>query len=85
VGSQHSNGKRKLSLSSSIKRPSWYKMTLMDAQEQEEIPRSTLRESRHSTKFPNFKALICSVTHYVTSSVQGATELAGLVGCQCAR
>jgi hypothetical protein len=37
----------------------------MDAQEQVEAPRSTLRESRPPTKFPNFKALICYVIEEV--------------------
>jgi hypothetical protein len=52
-------------------------MTLMDAQEQEEAPRSTLRESRPSTKFPNFMALICGIINFVTSSVHGAAEQQG--------
>jgi hypothetical protein len=60
VGSKPSDGKRELSPSSSVRRPSWYEMTLMDAQEKE-ASRSTLRESRPSTKFPNFVALICSI------------------------
>jgi hypothetical protein len=77
VGSQPSDGKRELAPSSSVRRPSWYEMTLMDAQEQEEAPRSTLRESRPSTKFPNFMALICSVIDSVTSSIQGAADQQG--------
>jgi hypothetical protein len=36
-------------------------MTLMDAQEKVEAPRSILRVSRPSTKFPNFRALICYI------------------------
>jgi hypothetical protein len=40
VGSQPSDGKRELAPSSSVRRPSWYKLTLMDAQEQEEAPRA---------------------------------------------
>jgi hypothetical protein len=68
-GVKPSNGKRELAPSSSVKRPNWYEMTLMDAQEQEEAPRSTLRESRPSTKSPNFMALICSVIDSMTSSV----------------
>jgi hypothetical protein len=55
---------------------SWYEMTLMDAQEKE-APRSTLRESRPSMKFPNFVALICSIIDYVTSSIQGETDQQG--------
>jgi hypothetical protein len=51
-------------------------MTLMDAQEQE-ASRSTLRERRPSTKFPNFVALICSIIDYETSSIQGATNQQG--------
>jgi hypothetical protein len=74
VGSQPSDGKRELAPSSSVKRPSWYEMTLMDAQEQEEAPRSTLRESRPSMKFPNFMALICIVIDSITSSVQGEVD-----------
>jgi hypothetical protein len=31
VGSQPSDGKRELAPSSSVRRPSWYEMTLMDA------------------------------------------------------
>jgi hypothetical protein len=60
VGSEPSEGKRELSPSSSVRRPSWYEMTLMDAQEQE-ASRSTLRERRPSMKFSNFMALICSI------------------------
>jgi hypothetical protein len=36
-----------------------------------------LRESRPSTKFPNFVALICSVIDSVTSSIQGAVDQQG--------
>jgi hypothetical protein len=64
-------GRGSYPLPSSVRRPSWYKMTLMDAQEQG-APRSTLRESRPSTKFPNFMALICSVINSMTSNIQGA-------------
>jgi hypothetical protein len=77
VGSQPLDEKRELAPSSSVKRPSWYEMTLIDAQEQEEAPRSTLRESRPSMKFPNFMALICSVIDSMTSSVQGAADQQG--------
>jgi hypothetical protein len=73
VESQPSEGKRDLAPSSSVRRLGWYEMTLMDAQEQE-APRSTLRERRPSTKFPNFMALICSVIDSVTSSIQGAAN-----------
>jgi hypothetical protein len=51
-------------------------MTLMDAQEKE-APRSTLRESRPSTKFPNFMALICSIIDSMTSSIQGEADQQG--------
>jgi hypothetical protein len=47
-------------------RPNWYELTLMDAQEQVEAPRSTLRESRPSKKFPNFMALICYIIEEAT-------------------
>jgi len=77
VGSQPSNGKRDLSPSSSVRRPCWYKMTLMDAQEQDEAPRSTLRKSKPSTKFLNFMAPICSVINSVTPSIQGAADQQG--------
>jgi hypothetical protein len=77
VGSQPSDGKRELAPSNFFRRPTWYEMTLMDAQEQEEAPRSTLRESKPLTKFPNFMALICSIIDFVTSSVQGATDQQG--------
>jgi hypothetical protein len=80
VGSQPSDGKRELSPSILVKRPSWYEMTLMDAQEQE-ASRSTLRESIPSMKFPNFVALICSIIDSVTSSIQEATDQQGLEGC----
>jgi hypothetical protein len=62
VGSQPLGGKEELSLSSSTRRPSWFELTLMDAQEHAEASRSTLRESRSSTKFPNFRALIFYIT-----------------------
>jgi hypothetical protein len=74
VGSQPSDGKREIAPSKFVKRSSWYKMTLMNAQEQEAAPRSTLRESRRSTKFPNFMALIRSVIDFVTSNVQGVVD-----------
>jgi hypothetical protein len=68
VGSKPSYGKRDLSPYNFVKRRSWYEMTLMDDQEQE-APRSTMRERISSTKFPNFMALICSVIDYETSNV----------------
>jgi hypothetical protein len=77
VGSQPSNGKRELAPSNSVKRSSWYEMTLMDAQKDEEASRSTLRESRPSTKFPNFMALICSIIDFVTSSAQVVADQQG--------
>jgi hypothetical protein len=43
VGSQPST--KELSPSRYVRKPSWYELTLMDAQEQVEAPRSTLRES----------------------------------------
>jgi hypothetical protein len=61
VGKQPSNEKRELSPSCSVRNPNWYEMILMDSQEQVEAPRNTLRESRISMKFPNFRALICYV------------------------
>jgi len=61
MGIQPSEGKRDLAHSSFVKRSSWYKMTLMDAQEQEEAPRSTLRERKPSMKFLNFRALTCYI------------------------
>jgi hypothetical protein len=79
VGSQPLDGKKELAPSSYVRRPSWYEMTLMDVQEQEEAPRSTLRESMPSAKFPNFMALICSVIYSVTSSIQGATDQHGVL------
>jgi hypothetical protein len=69
VGSQPLDGKKVLALSSSVRGSSWYQLTLMDAQEQEEAPRSTLWESSPSTKFPKFMASVCSVINSVTSSV----------------
>jgi hypothetical protein len=60
VGSQPS-GAKELAPSISVRKPSWYEMTLMDAHEQVEDPRSTLRESKPSTKFPNFMRLICYI------------------------
>jgi hypothetical protein len=73
VRSQPSNGKRELDPSSLVRRLSWYKMTLMDAQEQEDS-RSTLRESIASTKFRHSVALICSVIDSVTSIIQGEID-----------
>jgi hypothetical protein len=64
--SQPLDGKRELAPSSSVRKPCWYELTSMDAQEHEETPRSTLRESRPLTKFPNFRALICYVIEEVT-------------------
>jgi hypothetical protein len=58
VRSQPSNGKRELAPFSSVRKPSWYEMTLMDAQEQVEAP-SALAKNRPSMKFPNFR--ICSI------------------------
>jgi hypothetical protein len=43
VGSQPLDGKRDLAPSNSFKKPSWYEMTLMDAQKKVDDPRSTLR------------------------------------------
>jgi hypothetical protein len=74
VRSQPSDGKRELAPSSFVRRPSWYELTLMDAQEQEEAPRSTYRESRPPKKCPYFRALMCSVIDSETSSVQGAAD-----------
>jgi hypothetical protein len=65
--SQNLDGKRELSPSIYIRGPIWYEMTLMDAQG--EAPRSTLRERRNSTKFPNFVTLICSIIDSVTSII----------------
>jgi hypothetical protein len=81
VGSQPLDGNRDLTPSNSIRRPSWYEMTLMDSQEQEaprstlmdsqeqDAPRSTLMEKRPLTEFSNFMALICSVINSVTSNI----------------
>jgi hypothetical protein len=51
-------------------------MTFMDAHEQE-TPRSTLRESKPSTKFPNFVALICRVIDSMNSSIQRVANQQG--------
>jgi hypothetical protein len=74
VGSQPLDGKRELAPSSSFRRSSWYELTLMDAQEQEEAPRSTDKESRPLKKYPYFRALMCSIIDSCTSSVQGAAD-----------
>jgi hypothetical protein len=74
VGSQPLDGKRELAPFSFVRRLRWYMMTLMDAQEKEEAPRSTLRERKPLTKFANFMALICSIIDSVTSSIQGAAD-----------
>jgi hypothetical protein len=76
VGSQPLEGKRELSPSSYVKRPSWYEMKLMDAKEKE-TPRKKIRESRPSIKFPEFVALMCSIIDYVTSSIRGETDHQG--------
>jgi hypothetical protein len=69
VGSQPSYGKRELSHSSSIRRPSWYRMTLIDAKEHEEDPRGIDMERRLTKKFPYFRALMCSIIEFDTSNV----------------
>jgi hypothetical protein len=76
-GSQPSGGKEELAPSSSVRRPSWYELTLMDAQEHVEAPRSTDRESRPPKKCPYFRALMCSIIDSETSSVQEATDQQG--------
>jgi hypothetical protein len=58
--SQHSGGKE-LAPSSFVRRPTSYELKLMDAQEQVEAPRSTLRDSNSPKKFLNFMALICYI------------------------
>jgi len=68
VGSKPSDGKRELSHSISMRRPSWDKMTLMDT------PRNTLRERRPSKKFQNFVALICSIINSMNSSILGEDD-----------
>jgi hypothetical protein len=77
VGSQPSDAKRELAPSNSFRRPSWYEMTLMDAQEHEEAPRSTDRESRPPKKWLYFRALMCNVIDSKTSSVQGVVDQQG--------
>jgi hypothetical protein len=72
--SQPSGGKEELAPSSSIRRPNWYELTLMDAQEHVEAPRSTDREGRPLKKCPYFRALMCSIIDSETSSVQGAAD-----------
>jgi hypothetical protein len=52
-------------------------MILMDAQEQEEAPRSIDRESMPPKKCPYFKALMCSIIDSETSSVHGAADQQG--------
>ena len=81
MGNKSSEGKRELAPSSSAKRPNWHKNTLMNAQEQEQAPRSTVRESRPLTKFSNFLTLMCSLCRVIdsmSSSKQGATNQQGL-------
>jgi hypothetical protein len=80
-GSQPSGGEEELSPSSFVRRPSWYELTLRDAQEQVEAPRSTFRERRPPKKFPNFVALMSSIIDSESSSVQEATRPTGLEGC----
>jgi hypothetical protein len=65
MGSQPSSGKEEAP-SNSVMKPCWYELTWMDAQEQVEASRSTLRESRPSTKFPKFMALICYIIEEAT-------------------
>ena len=74
MGIQPSDEKRKPSPSKYVRRPSCYEMQLMDAQKQDKVLRSTLRERRPLTKFPIFMALICSVIDSVTSSDQGESD-----------
>jgi hypothetical protein len=77
VRRQPSAGKRELAPSNSVRRLSWYELTLMDVQEREEDPRSTDMESRPPKKCPYFRALMCSVIDSETSSVQGAAAQQG--------
>jgi hypothetical protein len=57
---QPSSGEE-LTPSSSVKRPSWFEMTLRDAHEQVEAPGSTFRENKSSKKFSNFTTLMSNV------------------------
>jgi hypothetical protein len=72
-GSQPLGGEEELSPSSSVRRPSWYELTLRDAQEKVEAPRSTFRERRPPKKFPNFMVLMSSIIDSESSSVQEET------------
>lgn len=57
VGTIPLEGKRELTPFVFAQRPSWYEMTLMDAQEQETTPGTTLQDVKSLTKFSNFLAL----------------------------
>ena len=69
VGSQPSDEKRELAPSSYVKKPTWYEMTLKDAQEQAKVPRSTVRE-RRLLKIQ--MALMCIVIDDELSSIEEA-------------
>jgi hypothetical protein len=64
---------RELAPSSFVRRPSWYELTLMDAQKHE-APRSTDKERTPPKKCPYFMAQMCSIINSKTSSVQRATS-----------
>ena len=46
IGNQPSGGEEESAPSSSIRKPSWYDLTLMDAREHDDALRSTFKESR---------------------------------------
>jgi hypothetical protein len=65
-GSQPSSGEEELAPSNFVKKPSGFELTLRDAQEQVEAPRSTFRQRETSKKFPNFMALMSNVIEEAT-------------------
>lgn len=77
TGSQPLGGKEELAPSSSVRRPNWYELTLMDAQEHVEAPRSIDRESKPPKKCPYSRALMCRIVDSETSNIQGVVNQQG--------
>lgn len=49
-------------------------MTLRDAREHDDAPKSTFKESRSSEKYPYSRALWCSISSSKPSSFEGAAK-----------
>jgi hypothetical protein len=60
--------------STSVKRPRWFEHTLRVAWEHVEPPKSTFRESRPPSKFPQYMALMTNIIDSETSSFEEASR-----------